>query len=290
MILFVGLGNASAQTRSSPVQTGARIEGTVYGYTANNQLVTLAAATVTASNQQHQFTTQSVQGGQYGIYVPGGVYTVSAYLQGYMPQSFSLTVSDRSLTNLNFVLERSNTLVSTTSSNESSTSQQTTTAFTTPTTSVYVVTSTSVETTTVTTILVGSTESGMSVGGVTYLQVSSNSTISNLQFDSGRKLINFTASGPSGTVGSTSVVFAKTLINGSPTVMIDNGNTSPISIVLTSNSTHYSLTVTYPHSTHSITIGGTNSIPEFGDLTAFLFAVLSVCVFVTLSHRIRKRK
>ena len=146
------------------------------------------------------------------------------------------------------------------------------------------------ETTTVTTILVASTEGGISIGGSTYLQVSSNSTISNLQFDSGRKLINFTASGPSGTMGSTSVVFAKTLINGSPIVMIDNGNTSPISIVLTSNSTHYSLTVTYPHSTHSITIGGSNSIPEFGDLTAFLLAVLSTCAVVILPDRIKRRK
>jgi hypothetical protein len=163
-----------------------------------------------------------------------------------------------------------------------------TTTTSTPTTSVYVVTSTFVETTTVTTILVASTESGMSVGGITYLQVSSNSTISNLQFDSGRKLINFTASGPSGTVGSTSVVFAKTLISGTPIVMIDNGNTPPISIALMSNSTHYSLTVTYPHSTHSIAIGGSGSIPEFGNLAAFILTAVLVCVFVALSRRMER--
>jgi thiamine pyrophosphokinase len=280
--------STSVYVVTSTAQTAGRIQGTVYGYTMYNELQTIAWAQVTASNQQFQFTTSSGGGGQYGIDVPAGVYTVSVYMQGYQPQSASVTVLAGSVSNVNFVLERANTPTGT--ANESSTSQQTTTAITTPTTSVYVVTSTFVETTTVTTILVSSTESGLSVGGLTYLQVSSNSTISNLQFDSGRKLINFTASGPSGTVGSTSVVFAKTLISGTPTVLIDNGKTSPISITLMSNSTHYSLTVTYPHSTHSITIGGSNSIPEFGALTALLLAVISICAIAILPHRIKRRK
>jgi hypothetical protein len=73
-----------------------------------NELRTIAWAQVTAANQQIQLTTSSGGGGQYGMYVPGGVYNVSVYVQGYQPQSSSVTVSDGSLSNINFVLERSN--------------------------------------------------------------------------------------------------------------------------------------------------------------------------------------
>jgi len=107
-ILFAGAGSVSAQSHSNPTQTGGRIEGTVYGYTMYNELRTIAWAQVTAANQQIQLTTSSGGGGQYGMYVPGGVYNVSVYVQGYQPQSSSVTVSDGSLSNINFVLERSN--------------------------------------------------------------------------------------------------------------------------------------------------------------------------------------
>jgi hypothetical protein len=100
--------------------------------------------------------------------------------------------------------------------------------------------------------------------GMAYLQISTNSSITNLQFDSQRKLINFTVSAHIGTTGLTAVTFAKSLISGVPTVLVDNGNTQLISYALESNSTHYYLTITYPQSlTHSITIGGSNTIPEF---------------------------
>jgi len=117
--------------------------------------------------------------------------------------------------------------------------------------------------------------------GMTYLQISTDSSISNLQFDSQRKLINFTVSGPSGTIGSTSLTFAKSLISGVPIVLIDNGNTPLTSFVLESNSTHYYLSITYPQSlTHSITIGGSNTIPEFDDSVILL--LLAVLVFGSL--------
>jgi hypothetical protein len=106
--LFLGVSNTSAQSQSIPAQTGGRIEGTVYGYTMYDQLITLSWAQVTASNPQFQFKTSSGGGGHYGMYVPGGVYNLSVYVQGYTPQSMSVTVSDGSLSNVNFVLERSN--------------------------------------------------------------------------------------------------------------------------------------------------------------------------------------
>ncbi|MGA2460703.1 MAG: PEF-CTERM sorting domain-containing protein [Candidatus Bathyarchaeia archaeon] len=123
----------------------------------------------------------------------------------------------------------------------------------------------------------------------TFLQIQSNSTITNLVFDSGRQLINFTASGPSGTVGFASVIFAKTLINGPvPIVLIDNGQTPYLALSLTSNSTHFTLTFTYPHSTHQITIGGYNLIPEFPtDLALLVVTILGTTLVIA---RRSKRK
>ena len=114
-------------------------------------------------------------------------------------------------------------------------------------------------------------------GTLAYVQVSSNSTITGFQFDSSRRLLNFTASGPDGSVGFTSVVIDKSFIDGLPMVLIDNGKTSLLSFFVTSNSTHYFIAFTYPHSTHLISIGGANALPEFqADLAQLVIALISV--------------
>jgi hypothetical protein len=127
---------------------------------------------------------------------------------------------------------------------------------------------------------VSQTQSGVSP--TTFIQVSSNSTISNFQFDSSKLLLNFTVSGPPGTIGYTNVVIAKNLINGSPAILIDNGLTPVLALSLTSNSTHYFIAFTYHHSTHQITIGGSNTVPEFPistlPLLAFVLLLISLAV------------
>jgi streptogramin lyase len=120
----------------------------------------------------------------------------------------------------------------------------------------------------------------------TYVQVWSNSTISALQFDSSRRLLNFTATGPPGTIGQTKVVIAETLLDGSPTVIIDDGRTPLLSLRVTSNSTDYTIDFTYPHSTHAITVGGQNSIPEF---PTSLPALAIPLLFITLGVRARRK-
>ncbi len=119
-----------------------------------------------------------------------------------------------------------------------------------------------------------------------YVQVSSNSTISALQFDSSRRLLNFTATGPSGTIGQTRVVIAETLLDGSPTVIIDDGRTPLLSLTVSTNSTHYTIDFTYPHSNHTITVGGSNSIPEF---PTSLPALVMTLLFVTLAVRVTRK-
>jgi len=73
---------------------------------------------------------------------------------------------------------------------------------------------TSTFTTTIATTITGA-------GGELKLQVTSNSTITNLAFDSSRRLINFTVSGTEGTRGFCYVLVAKELLDGRPVVLLD---------------------------------------------------------------------
>jgi hypothetical protein len=81
--------------------------------------------------------------------------------------------------------------------------------------------------------------------------VTSNSTITELVFNSTSKILSFTVNGTSGTIGYTNVTIAKTLI----------GDLSELKIYLDGNQIDYTTTsteytwlihITYPHSTHKV--------------------------------------
>jgi len=83
--------------------------------------------------------------------------------------------------------------------------------------------------------------------------VISNSTISELSFNSTNRVLSFTVSGPSGTIGSTNVTIAKTLIEDINELKVYlDGN----QISYTAISTDYSWLIhfTYQHSTHKVAI------------------------------------
>lgn len=302
----------SGTATTTPQASGGLIFGWVYGYAWNRQLVPLAWVMVTASNGDHRFTTSTSPNGTYEMNVPVGLYNLTVSPPGYVAHSLMVSVSALSSSSVSFYLEQSQPpieLQTSTSSYATSTvtsgTKQTTTANSVSSTSVPLLTTTvtqtssiasgSVSTTTVTatmtmtvTLTMSSTGSQGISSGATYLQISSNSTISNLLFDSQRRLINFTVNGPSGTTGVTSLTFAKPLINGIPSALIDNGNIPPIAESYTSNSTHYSLTFAYHHSTHSISVGGSGPIPEFEyDSAATVFMILAVSlIFVRRRTRL----
>ena len=107
------------------------------------------------------------------------------------------------------------------------------------------------------------------------IQVVSNSSISELIFDPARSLVNFTVTGPGGTYGFFDATIAKTLLLGQPVVLID-GVKQPASV--SEDPISWYIHVTYPHSEHQVTIGGSNTIPEFPSamLVVVVFAFLSV--------------
>jgi hypothetical protein len=109
------------------------------------------------------------------------------------------------------------------------------------------------------------------------------SSVSGLVFDSTRGLLNFTVSGPSGTYGFFNATIARTLLSGQPVVLID-GVLSPASVSQDAN--FWYVHVTYMHSQHHVTIGGSNTVPEFPSTP--LLVILLLLSIVILSRVERK--
>jgi hypothetical protein len=114
------------------------------------------------------------------------------------------------------------------------------------------------------------------------MQVSSNSSVSSLVFDSSRSLLNFTVSGPAGTYGFFDAAIAKSLLLGQPVVLID-GVEYPASV--TEDGNFWYIHVTYSHSEHHVAIGGSNTIPEFP--SSMVFMVTLVVAIIVFKRRTR---
>jgi len=117
-------------------------------------------------------------------------------------------------------------------------------------------------------------------GNVYTLVVDANASTSGLLFDANRRLINFTMSGTDGTVGSFVVVIPKAVLDGTPVVFVDN---RPVASTYTENNTHFLIRFDQALSTHTVSLGGSNTIPEFS--TPFLVAVTSMFTTIALRWR-----
>jgi hypothetical protein len=113
------------------------------------------------------------------------------------------------------------------------------------------------------------------------MQVVSNSSVSNLVFDSTKGLLNFTVSGASGTLGFFDATIAKSLLLGEPVVLIDGVQHSAS---VTDDANFWYVHVTYTHSQHHVTIGGSNTVPEFPS-AAVLAIVLAFVIILTKRRR-----
>jgi len=120
------------------------------------------------------------------------------------------------------------------------------------------------------------------------VDVKSNSTVHNFNFDLIEKSITFNVSGVDGSVGWLNVTIPKGLLSAPPpdqwTVLIDN---EQVPYILTENASHTFIYLTYIHSTHYVLIRGTQVVPEHGLLSALL--LLSTVALLYLK-RIRIRK
>ncbi len=126
--------------------------------------------------------------------------------------------------------------------------------------------------------------------------VQSNSTITNLSFNSTSHQLAFTASGPSGTYGLTKVTIAKSLVEDATAFSIAlDGNQLEFSIESADDS--WVLLFSYHHSSHQVVIGLTpnalialNNAPQDYTLLIVAVVIASATLFVGAFFVKRKHK
>jgi hypothetical protein len=124
------------------------------------------------------------------------------------------------------------------------------------------------------------------VGGEDFdIPVATNSSITNFEFSEQDKKLSITLDGKDGTSGETYLEIGR-ILQGEYDVLIDgevvNETDNRVQVVDDQTTNQTFISVTYTHSEHSVTIIGTNVVPEFpvpATLMASL-AVVAVVVFV----------
>ncbi len=81
--------------------------GQVLGFNYDNYLLPIAWAKVVATNGFYTFAASTGGGGGYGMFLPPGIYNVTAIEPGYVPHTILAAVSDGSSSAINFYLEQS---------------------------------------------------------------------------------------------------------------------------------------------------------------------------------------
>jgi len=117
----------------------------------------------------------------------------------------------------------------------------------------------------------------------------------NLCFDAERRLMNFTmgeAYLPTGKVAEFVVLIYKRLLDGSPTVFVDN---VMVPSTFAQNASHYFVRFSYPLTnetvTHNVTVGGSNTIPETPNpLVSLMIAVAVVYLFLRRKSEAKKAR
>jgi hypothetical protein len=136
--------------------------------------------------------------------------------------------------------------------------------------------------------------------GKNAFSVQSTSTVSDLSFDSNLKVLRFTVSGVSGSVGVTKVSIAKSLVADGTSINVSLDQNT-LAYTVASMGDYWVLTFTYHHSTHSVSVGmpalsgqttgGSidSGLPDMDILVIGLVgAVAAVLVAVVLVRRRRK--
>ena len=124
--------------------------------------------------------------------------------------------------------------------------------------------------------------------------VASNSTVSDLAFNSTSGQLSFTVSGPSGTTGYANVYISRSLVNDTSNIKAYmDGNA--ISYTVTSTDDSWILHLTYHHSTHEITINLNNASTSTLSITQLLQgvtygAIISLSVIIVLLLILRKER
>lgn len=125
-------------------------------------------------------------------------------------------------------------------------------------------------------------------GEIFCVDISSNSTIKNFNFNQLGKYVSFDVAGPNQTIGFSNITIPKELFWGDFSVYKDNSIlVEGVDYSKTFNGTHYIFNITYVHSTHTIKIIATEVIPEFPSLLILPTFMLTTLATVVLWKRKR---
>jgi len=120
------------------------------------------------------------------------------------------------------------------------------------------------------------------------MALKTTSTISEFKLEEQSKSLGFTVEGQTGTKGSTEIPIGKVL-EGPYTVMIDGQTTTDFEVA-DEGTTDAVMTISYTHSTHDISISGTNVVPEFPVVMIGVIAALIGTVAVIGRTNLRNRR
>jgi len=122
-----------------------------------------------------------------------------------------------------------------------------------------------------------------------YIDVISNSTVSNFAFNVEQKLVGINVTGINGTVGFCRITVPNAMLGGPYVILVNDS--PPLTLNEMSNGTFTFLYFTYRHSTKTVTIIGTHAVPEFRSaLILLLLMVFSILSAVSIKKILRKPK
>lgn len=117
----------------------------------------------------------------------------------------------------------------------------------------------------------------------------SNSTLKNYNVDYVTKQISFIVTGSTGTIGVCNITIPEDLLWDNFSVYLgEKLLVAEIDYTITYTGSHYIVSITYHHSSHTITVTGTSPIPEFS--TGLLTLLLTVTLFIVYAKKKLEQK
>ena len=123
------------------------------------------------------------------------------------------------------------------------------------------------------------------------VEIYSNSSISEFQFDTTDEKLTFNVTGPTGTKGFCNVTVPANLLEGDFSLFIDGVPLiEDTNYTKRYNGTHYAFYITYAYSEHTIEIVGTEVIPEFPSALVFAVFITFMTLIILKKKNSKKQK
>jgi hypothetical protein len=114
----------------------------------------------------------------------------------------------------------------------------------------------------------------------------SNSTVSDLTFSQADARLSFTVDGLSGTSGFCDIAIPSELMSGTFSLFKDDVPlVENIDYIQSFNDTHYTFSLTYEHSTHTIEIFSTTVIPELTSIALLLTFIIATITMIVVNRK-----